>query len=104
MPDDSQPAIQAPARRVELPETLPDLRYLCFMILQPRGELVLAFVVLTKAKGVFGELPKTPLTSRTLGLLPHSGMIPKSSARANRTAKTTMNTIRRTSRRRATSR
>jgi hypothetical protein len=31
-------------------------------------------------------------------------MIPKSSARANRTAKTTMNIIRRTSRRRATSR
>jgi hypothetical protein len=31
-------------------------------------------------------------------------MIPKSSARVNRTAKTTMNTIRRTSRRRATSR
>jgi hypothetical protein len=30
-------------------------------------------------------------------------MIPKSSARVNRTAKTTMNTIRRTSRRRATS-
>ena len=50
-------------RRVELPETrLPDLRYLCFMILQPRGEFVMAFVVLTKAKGVFGELPEDPLS------------------------------------------
>jgi hypothetical protein len=76
------------------------------MILQPRGELVMAFVVLTNAKGVFGEFPEDALSSlqNRSGCSPHSGMIPKSSARANRTAKTTMNTIRRASRRRATSR
>jgi hypothetical protein len=76
------------------------------MILQPRGELVMAFVVLTNAKGLFGEFPEDALSSlqNRSGYSPHSGMIPKSSARANRTAKTTMNTIRRASRRRATSR
>jgi hypothetical protein len=76
------------------------------MILQPRGELVLAFVVLTNAKGDFRVLPEDALSSlqNRSGRSPQSGMIPKSSARANRTAKTTMKTIRRTSRRRATSR
>ena len=76
------------------------------MILQPRGDLVLAFVVLTNARGVIGEFPDDALRSlqNRSGCSPQSGMIPKSSARANRTAKTTMNTIRRTSRRRATSR
>jgi hypothetical protein len=66
----------------------------------------MAFVVLAIAKGVFGELLEDALSSlqNRSGCSPHSGMIPKSSARANRTAKTTMNTIRRTSRRRATSR
>ena len=66
----------------------------------------MAFVVLTKAKGVFGELPEDALSSlqNRSGCSPQSGMIPKSSARVNSTAKTTMNTIRRTSRRRATSR
>ena len=66
----------------------------------------MAFVVLANAKGVFGEFPEDALSSlrNRSGCSPHSGMIPKSSARANRTAKTTMNTIRRTSRRRATSR
>jgi hypothetical protein len=33
------------------------------MILQPRGELVLAFVVLTNAKGVFREFPEDALRS-----------------------------------------
>ena len=42
-------------------DTLARPRYLCFMILQPRGELVMAFVVLTNAKGVFGELPEDAL-------------------------------------------
>ena len=66
----------------------------------------MAFVVLTNAKGVFGEFPEDALGSlqNRSGCSPHSGMIPKSSARANRTAKTTMNTIRRASKRRATSR
>jgi hypothetical protein len=32
------------------------------MILQPRGELVMAFVVLTNAKGVFGEFPEDALS------------------------------------------
>jgi hypothetical protein len=75
-----------------------------------RGELVVAFVVHTDAKGAFGEFPEvfpegalSGLQNRS-GCSPHSGMIPKSSARASRTAKTTMNTIRRASRRRATSR
>ena len=69
-----------------------------------RGELVVAFVVLTDAKGAFGEFPEGALGSpqNRSGCSPYSGMIPKSSARPNRTAKTTMNTIRRTSRRRAT--
>lgn len=76
------------------------------MILQPRGALVMSSVVLTNAKGVFGEFPEDALRSlqNRSGCSPQSGMIPKSSAKANRTAKTTMNTIRRTSRRRATSR
>jgi hypothetical protein len=58
------------------------------------------------ANGAFGKLPEgavNTLQNRS-GCSPHSGMIPKSSARVNRTANTTMNTIRRTSRRRATSR
>ncbi|HEY0128260.1 MAG TPA: hypothetical protein VGB40_03765 [Rubrobacteraceae bacterium] len=66
----------------------------------------MAFVVLTGAIGAFGELPEgavNTLQNRS-GCSPYSGMIPKSSARVNRTANTTMNTIRRTSRRRATSR
>ena len=69
-----------------------------------RGELVVAFVVLTDANGASGEFPEgavNTLQNRS-GCSPHSGMIPKSSAIVNRTAKTTMNTIRRTSRRRAT--
>jgi hypothetical protein len=76
------------------------------MILQPRGEFVMASVVLTNARDVFGEFPEDALRSlqNRSGCSPQSGMIPKSSARANRTAKTTMNTIRRTSKRRATSR
>ena len=76
------------------------------MILQPRGDLDLAFVVLTNARGVFEEFPEDAPSSlqNRPGCSPQSGMIPKSSARVNRTAKTTMNTIRRTSRRRATSR
>jgi acyl-coenzyme A synthetase/AMP-(fatty) acid ligase len=71
-----------------------------------REELAVAFVVLTDAKGAFGEFPEGALSSlqNRSRCSPYSGMIPKSSARANRTAKTTMNTIRRTSRRRATSR
>ena len=69
-----------------------------------RGEPVVAFVVHTDAKGAFGELPEgavNTLQNRS-GCSPYSGIIPKSSARPNRTAKTTMNTIRRASRRRAT--
>ena len=71
-----------------------------------RGELVVAFVVLTDANGAFGKLPEGAVNSlqNCSGCSPHSGMMPKSSASVNRTAKTTMNTIRRTSRRRATSR
>ena len=71
-----------------------------------RGEVVVAFVVLPGASGAFGELPEGAVNTlkNCSGCSPHSGMIPKSSARVNRTAKTTMNTIRRTSRRRATSR
>jgi acyl-coenzyme A synthetase/AMP-(fatty) acid ligase len=71
-----------------------------------RGELVVDFVVRTGTNGAFGELPEgavNTLQNRS-GCSPHSGMIPKSSARASRTAKTTMNTIRRASRRLATSR
>ena len=71
-----------------------------------RGELVVAFIVLAGTNGAFGKFPEGAVSSlqNRSGCSPHSGMIPKSSARPNRTAKTTMNTIRRASRRRATSR
>jgi acyl-coenzyme A synthetase/AMP-(fatty) acid ligase len=67
------------------------------------GGLVVAFVVLTEASGASGELPGGAVSTiqNRSGCSPYSGMIPKSSARASRTAKTTMNTIRRASRRRA---